>query len=263
MTPASFLFHIPHASTHFPFREGFYRPELVAGEVDKLTDWYTDRIFHVEGVDSVKAEFSRVFCDVERFVPDALEPMAAKGMGYYYTKTDNGQHFRHEGEWKEIVLRDFYRPHHARLTELVRHKLEATGLCCLIDGHSFAEVPFLREIDQRSERPDICLGTQGLHTPAWLVDAVRSVYLEAGYTVELNRPYSGSLVPLEFLDTEPRVQSIMIEVNRRLYLRDGGAIPGSLERLQGLIRTVTEKILEAWKREESDRDAQLILAGPD
>jgi N-formylglutamate amidohydrolase len=89
------------------------------------------------------------------------------------------------------------------------------------------------------------------------------VYLEAGYTVELNRPYSGSLVPLEFLDTEPRVQSIMIEVNRRLYLRDGGAIPGSLERLQGLTKAVTGKILEAWKREESDRDAQLILAGPD
>ena len=189
--------------------------------------------------------------------------MAAKGVGFYCTKTDQGVEFRQLGRWKEIVLRDFYRPHHARLTELVRHKLEATGLCCLIDGHSFAEVPFLREVDQHSERPDICLGTQGLHTPAWLVDAVRSIYQAAGLSVELNRPYAGSMVPLEFLDKEPRVFSIMIEVNRRLYLRDGGAIPGSLERLQGLTKAVTEKILEAWKREESDRDAQLILAGPD
>jgi len=243
VTPASFLFHIPHASTHFPFREGFYRPELVAGEVDKLTDWYTDRIFHVDGVDSVKAEFSRVFCDVERFVPDALEPMAARGMGFYYIKTDDGQHFRHEGTWKDIVLRDFYRPHHARLTELVRHKLEVTGLCCLIDGHSFSEVPFKREYDQRTDRPDICLGTQGPHTPAWLVDAVRSIYQAAGLSVELDRPYAGSMVPLEFLGTEPRVLSIMIEVNRRLYLRDGGAIPGTVEHLQDLTRKVIREIL--------------------
>ena len=175
MTPESFLFHIPHASTHFPFREGFYRPELVAGKVDKLTDWYTERIFHVEGIDSVQAQFSRVFCDVERVVPDDLEPMAAKGMGFYYTKTDEGLNFREEREWKEIVLRDFYRPYHSKLTQLVRTKMESTGTCCLFDGHSFSAMPFLREEDQNPERPDICLGTQGRHTPAWLTDAVRSV----------------------------------------------------------------------------------------
>ena len=101
--------------------------------------------------------------------------MAAKGVGFYCTKTDQGVEFRQLGRWKEIVLRDFYRPHHARLTELVRHKLEVTGLCCLIDGHSFSAMPFLREEDQNPERPDICLGTQGRHTPAWLTDAVRSV----------------------------------------------------------------------------------------
>ncbi len=50
------------------------------------------------------------------------------------------------------------------------------------------------------------------------------------------------MVPLEFLDTEPRVLSIMIEVNRRLYLKDGNVIPGALERLQGLTRAVTAKI---------------------
>jgi N-formylglutamate amidohydrolase len=243
MTRASLLFHIPHASTHFPFQDGYSRPDLIAGEVDKLTDWFTDRIFHVDGIDSVKAEFSRVFCDVERFVPDELEPMASKGMGFYYTKTDDGQPFRDEGVWKARVLRDFYQPHHARLTQLVRRRLESTGTCCLIDGHSFAEIPFVREEDQRPERPDICLGTQGIHTPAWLVEVVRSVYQAAGLSVELDRPYAGSLVPLEFLDSEPQVLSFMIEVNRRLYLRRGEEVPGAVDKLQELSGEVVFKVL--------------------
>ena len=61
--------------------------------------------------------------------------------------------------------------------------------------------------------------------------------------MDLDRPYAGSTVPLEFLDTESRVLSIMIEVNRRLYLRDGGAIPGIVENLQDLTHKVIREIL--------------------
>jgi N-formylglutamate amidohydrolase len=71
------VFHIPHSSTSFPSREGFVCLDLIPGEVEKLTDWHTDRIFAVPGITTLRAGFSRVFCDVERFVPDELEPMAA------------------------------------------------------------------------------------------------------------------------------------------------------------------------------------------
>jgi hypothetical protein len=46
----------------------------------------------------------------------------------------------------------------------------------------------------------------------------------------------------------------MIEVNRRLYLKNGGAVPKSLERLQGLTEAVVRKVLEAWKREVRNSD---------
>jgi len=243
MTPESLLFHVPHASTEIPFHDGYTRPELIQGEIDKLTDWYTDKIFHVDGVTALKAPCSRVFCDMERFVPDENEPMAAKGMGFYYTHTDDGREFRHAGTWKNLVLHNFYQPHHQRLTQLVADKLRATGQCCLIDGHSFAEVPFVREDDQRPDRPDVCLGTEGIHTPGWLVDAVRGVYESAGYWVELNRPYAGSIVPLEFLGTEPGVLSIMIELNRRLYLDNHGVQKGAIEHLHELTARVVKKLL--------------------
>lgn len=40
-----------------------------------------------------------------------------------------------------------------------------------------------------------------------------------GYSCELNYPYSGALVPMEFYhDENPKMQSVMLEINRRVYL---------------------------------------------
>ena len=41
-----------------------------------------------------------------------------------------------------------------------------------------------------------------------------------GFEVLENRPFSGSIVPLRYYRKDPRVRSIMIEVNRRLYLKN-------------------------------------------
>jgi N-formylglutamate amidohydrolase len=39
----------------------------------KLTDWCTDDLFYSVDDEMVKAEFSRIFCDPERFTDDAQE----------------------------------------------------------------------------------------------------------------------------------------------------------------------------------------------
>jgi N-formylglutamate amidohydrolase len=39
-----------------------------------------------------------------------------------------------------------------------------------------------------------------------------------GYSVGVNRPYEGTLVPMAFRQRDRRVISIMIEVNRSLYM---------------------------------------------
>lgn len=46
-------------------------------------------------------------------------------------------------------------------------------------------------------------------------------YFESkGYTVGLNWPYRGSIAPLEHCHKNKKVESIMLEINRALYLNE-------------------------------------------
>ncbi len=39
-----------------------------------------------------------------------------------------------------------------------------------------------------------------------------------GYSVAINRPFAGCIVPTAFYQKDQRVMSVMIEINRRLYI---------------------------------------------
>jgi N-formylglutamate amidohydrolase len=51
-----------------------------------------------------------------------------------------------------------------------------------------------------------------------LADILIRLFRENGYSVEENRPYAGTIVPTLFYRTNKNVMSVMIELNRRLYL---------------------------------------------
>ena len=132
----SFVMHIPHAAVHLPSMEGFL-PEKVEENLLLLTDWATDRIFDVGGVEKIIAPFSRLFCDVERF-EDAEEPMVEVGRGFFYTHGYDGSALRKaDAGLKDAVYRDYYLRHHERFYALVRERLERYGVCHVVDCHSF------------------------------------------------------------------------------------------------------------------------------
>jgi N-formylglutamate amidohydrolase len=91
-------------------------------------------------------------------------------------------------------------------------------LALIIDCHSFANIPFNRNIDKKSIRPDINIGTDNYHTPKSLIDFTKYFFEVNGYKVGVDYPYSGSIVPMNFYKKDSRVQSIMVEINRKLYL---------------------------------------------
>jgi N-formylglutamate deformylase len=93
-----------------------------------------------------------------------------------------------------------------------------SGVCLIVDCHSFASVALPYELDQTSERADICVGTDSFHTPSAVRDAIVKTAQREGYSVAIDAPFAGALVPLSVYGKDRRVLSVMIEVNRRLYM---------------------------------------------
>ena len=216
------LLHIPHASTHIPSEElPRFCPVDLADEQLKMTDRYCDELFR--GYDSVVFPVSRLVCDPERFRDDVQETMSRIGMGAIYTKTSSGEPLRWiTEEVREKLLRRYYDPHHAQLSAAVEQKLRLHGRCLIVDGHSFHPLPLPYEPDQEPDRPDFCIGTDPYHTPERLAALAEDFLQREGFSVSLNRPYGGSMVPLCYYERDRRVSSIMIEVNRRLYMNSDG-----------------------------------------
>lgn len=220
---SNLILHIPHASNYIPDKTGYV---VADNELDKemllLTDWYTDDLFSLsEGV-TITANFNRVFCDVERFADDDKEVMAAVGMGMIYTHSDNGGILRNvSDELKNDILNKYYNPHHQKLSAAVAEQLKSDGNSLIVDCHSFSSKPFKRDLSQETPRPDICIGTDSLHTPRGLYKYSAVYFKWHGYSVKINNPYAGSIVPMEYYQRDCRVLTIMIEVNRDLYLNPG------------------------------------------
>jgi len=216
------ILHIPHSSTNIPLMNGYDIDEITLGkEMLKLTDWFTDDLFHTSEDDIIKADFSRIFCDTERFIDDTQEVMSQYGMGVIYTKNDDGETIRNvTSELREKILMDYYWHHHTQLSNTVNNHLTQFGKALIIDCHSFPSVPLKRDLDKTPNRPDFNIGTDPYHTPNELIDASIAFFKKAGYSLGINWPYKGSIVPLEHYHKNQNVQSIMLEINRKLYLKE-------------------------------------------
>ncbi len=217
------ILHIPHSSVEIPNFTGFLVDQKrINSEIDLLTDWFTNDLFESEKDFSIKAGFSRVFCDVERFVDDNLEPMAKVGMGVLYETCDDGTHLRvvTPAEREQILLQ-YYHPHHKMLLDAVDRQLDRTGSAIIVDCHSFTQTPMKRDQCQLPDRPDFNIGTDIFHTPQKVVDAATEFFKQGGFTLGKDWPYQGTMVPLKYYKKDRRVTSIMLEVNRRLYLVEG------------------------------------------
>jgi N-formylglutamate deformylase len=218
------VFHIPHASTHIPADvrgDLLLDDEALAREVRLLTDHFTDRMFGqlaLPGDVVVACPVSRLVVDVERFANDADEPMSQRGMGAVYTHTHDQQRLRASTQSRQTLMRRFYEPHHAALTQAVDRHLAQHGSAIIIDCHSFPQHPLPYEQDQTLHRPQICIGTDAVHTSKDVARAVEAVYRDHGFEVARNTPFAGALVPLAYYGRNPKVQSVMIEIRRDLYM---------------------------------------------
>lgn len=231
--PAWVVLHVPHDSTTVPtaVRPQFLLDDAELGrELVRMTDHRALALFEdpYSGAAIVRSPVSRLVVDVERFATDADEPMAARGMGVVYTVTSQLTQLRrrlHDGE-REALMDAYYRPHHQRLEDAVSAALDRHGRCLVLDCHSFPSVALPYELAAPSKiRPDICIGTDDFHTSPERAAAFVSAFQAEGWAVGVDDPFPGALVPGSRYQKDKRVEAVMVEVNRRLYLREDDATP--------------------------------------
>jgi N-formylglutamate amidohydrolase len=223
--PKIVVLHIPHSSRYVPAQERQairLNGATLDSELLRMTDAFTDELFPLTPVEVGRVVFpiSRLVCDVERFPLDEDEPMASRGMGVIYTRTSLGEVLRTQPNAadRQSLMYRWYRPHHSKLKRMVNDVAARSGICLIVDCHSFPSVALPYEPDQSTHRAQICIGTDAFHTPAAVRDAIVAAADEEGYSVALDAPFAGALVPLASYRKNKRISSIMIEVNRRLYM---------------------------------------------
>jgi N-formylglutamate deformylase len=250
--PPATVMHIPHASTiigDIDRTRICLDDAALDAEVSALTDWYTDELFAVPEfiATAVVYPVSRLVVDPERFIDDAEEPQAAWGMGVVYTRTSTGGPLRARPDDAELrrLLDEHYHPHHARLARAVNESLAVHDRCLVIDCHSFGSTPLPYEPHQSRERPDSCLGTDSWHTPRALLDTASLWFRAAGFTVAVDTPFSGALVPNSHYQRDRRVSALMIEVNKRLYMDErSGERNSAFKDVCGRIQAVVHEVAE-------------------
>ena len=218
------LAHVPHSSKAMP---GMLRWTVnlddgeLAEELLRVTDHFTDDLFdsltYVGGVMFVN-RLSRLVIDPERFRNDEDEVMSKQGAGAVYLSTSNGGKLRDADFDREELLTSYFDPYAEAISGATSVLLERFEHCLIIDCHSFPSVPLSWELDQDRNRPEICIGTDEFHTPSELVGTLMNHMKSNGVEAEVNRPFRGTYVPGDYYKTDPRVQSLMIEVRRDIYM---------------------------------------------
>lgn len=245
------IVHIPHSSTSIPPR---YRQEIcldeaeLASELLAMTDRYTDRLFGQAtryGATLFVNGVSRLVMDPERFPDDHEEPMAAKGMGAVYVSTSDGRPLRAASFGainRQQVMDELYWPYSNALQNVVAGQIDQFGTCLVIDAHSFPSLALPYE-DEDLARPDICFGYDVFHEPQELRGILQIACDREGLTVAHNQPFSGSYVPAHYYLQDRRVKSMMIEVNRSLYMDEtDGTHSAGYSRLARVLRRLMRSV---------------------
>ena len=250
--PSWIVFHVPHDSTYIPadIRKQFVLTDKqLSNEILKMTDHHTLDLFTrgIAAQQIVHAKVNRLVVDVERFAEDDMEKMSSIGMGVTYVRTHHGEKLRQKltDTERNELLGKWYYPHHKALTNAVDKALEKFGKCLVVDCHSFPLYALPFELDQATDRPQFCIGSDAFHTPRPLIENMLKHLQKNNFAVKENSPFAGSLVPMKHYQKDKRVSAVMIEIRRDLYMNEanGEKLP-AFEEMASVIQNLLLQISE-------------------
>lgn len=217
-----YLVHLPHCGTNIPEKyigDYYLSKEELQNNVCQYADLYTDELFNslYQQFGGVKNNYSRLLFDPERFFDDKEELMQQKyKLGWFYENSILDKkplrNIQHKSEISKL-----FKCHHKQLNDKTKAKLDQYGKCTVIDCHSFSNERYWFH-DKDIKLPDICIGFEEEHKDRFLIETILEEFKE--YDIGINEPYTGSLVPTNYYKKNRNVKSVMIEINKRLYLEE-------------------------------------------
>ncbi len=239
------ILHIPHSSLKLPF--GFFKNVITDKKIVKdfnknISDLYTDELFGNNKLKQIKADYSRIYCDVEKFADDDKEIMSKFGMGFIYTHTNNGINFINPTKtYKSNIYNNYYIIHHIKLDKIVNTSLKK-GNTILLDCHSFSKDIIMFE-DKKENLPDICIGFDDLYYNETIVNYIKDYFDKLNYSVKFNYPYSGTIIPNKFFENKVKnLFCVMIEINKRVYLNQDNSKNTNFKILQNQIQQLLAEL---------------------
>lgn len=218
------VLNIPHSSSKMLFDgwdiSSVDKETNLKNLISKWTDWRTDVIFcqNKDNINPVIGEYNRFTVDYERLMNDPLENI---GQGILYERYDTSE--RTLSDDLRCVLMKSYNKHISKL----KNALNENSL--LLDCHSFPS--FLSDVD-------ICIGfNDDWSKPSDdFIKEISRIFEYNNLKVGLNNPYSNSISPL--CDFE--YSSLMIEINKKLYMTDEVNIIYNDDSIKSLKRIISE-----------------------
>lgn len=229
------VLNIPHASVEglYDKKLSFWQPTVsfINDCVYKLTDWHTDYLFVEDSstITPIRFPYSRFIVDAERLENDPLESI---GQGIIYKQFDSFSRNIPNDKTTIDRLKALWDNHQKNLT----NKLDEDAI--LIDCHSFP---------QEMSDIDVCIGyNDDWSKPNQLIlDKVQQIFIDAGYKIGINNPYSNSISPKR----EFKYSSFMLEINKAAYMSgnisDGATLSKTkAPKLAQTIRKVYKELLK-------------------
>ncbi len=238
----------PHSGRNYP-------PDFIASSrlafdaLRRSEDCFVDELLTGAtgiGIPLLRADFPRVYCDVNRepweldpvMFADKLPPWCntgsarvLAGFGTIARLVSSGEPiYRAKLAFAEAEqrIRTCWQPYHETLARRTESIVAGHGVCLLLDAHS---MPSLAG-EPRLADPDFVLGDAfGTSCAAAITQFVEQFLRDHGFRVRRNDPYAGGYVTRHYGRPSSQIHVLQIEICRSLYMNEI-----RFERLAGFVR---------------------------
>ncbi len=225
-----------HSGRFYP-DEFLKQCQIPLDQLRKLEDCYVDELaaFCPQlGIAFISLNYARAYIDVNRDAME-LDPEMFKsplpimpndtsrikmGLGSIPRLVESREIYSEKIAFVDILRRidNVYRPFHRTLRNLIDSRINVFGRCLVIDCHSMPDLA-APLIENKDISHDIILGNRfGETCHDATIGYIEQAFQNNGFSVKRNDPFAGGFITRNYGKPKRSVETIQIEINRKLYL---------------------------------------------